>query len=269
VKIEGVDESEQLSLSNPMDINRGLPTHAMAANILREYQKRGKTLGAFADWFSLDPPMPDGIFGDEKLIRGAYCNGGLLPLVGGELSRAAFEHGFESYGLEQLLKYEELTKNGETYLWYFPDGRHSTVETSTSPDASPTDGWGSSAMLYALVEGLAGVVDEQKLFRHVRLSPRWAVAGRDEATISVSYGASGASFEYAFGHNPSAKIIELELQGKSSVHLHLLLPRGAKASRVKVGGNNIDFRNTKVEASSYVDADFEVTKNATVHIQYK
>jgi hypothetical protein len=269
VKIEGVNESEQLSLSNPMNINRGLPTHEMAVSILREYQKRGKALGAFADWISIDPPMPDGCFGDEKLIAGAYCNGGLLPLVGGELSRAAFEHGFEAYGLEQLLKYESLTSNGETYLWYFPDGRHSTVETSTSPDASPTDGWGSSAMLYALVEGLAGVVDQHKLFQNVRLSPRWLVAGRNEAAMSASYGASGASFEYSFGHNDSARCIELSLRGKASTHLHLLLPAGTKAVETKVNGKKARFTNGKVEESPYVDADIELKNKAIVEIRYQ
>jgi hypothetical protein len=269
VTIEGVDEGEQLSLSNPMDINRGLATHGMAVSIIREYQKRGKARGAVADWFSIDPPMPDGVYGDEKLVGGAYCNGGLLPLVGGELSRAAFEHGFEQYGLEQLLKYEEMTKDGETYLWYFPDGRKSSIETSTSPDASPTDGWGSSAMLYALVEGLAGVVDQHKLFQKVRLSPRWIVAGRNEASVCTSYGASGASFEYSFGHNDSARVIVLELQGKCSAHLHALLPQGTKATRVTIDGVKCKFMNTRVENSSYVDADVELKKRAVVEIRYQ
>jgi hypothetical protein len=269
VSIDGVDESKQLSLSNPMNINRGLATHAMAVKILREYQQRGKATGAFADWFSLDPPMPDGIYGDEKLVAGAYCNGGLLPLVGGELSRAAFDHGFEEYGVEQLLKYEQLTNNNETYLWYFPDGRKSTVEASTSPDASPTDGWGSSAMLYALIEGLAGVVDEGKLFQRVHLSPRWLAANRNEASVCTAYGASGASFEYSFGHNESTKTIEMKLTGKAATRLHVLLPRGTKATEVNVGAKKLSFRNTKVEESSYVDTDLDVKKNAVVCIRYQ
>jgi hypothetical protein len=269
VSINGVDESRQLSLSNPMNINRGLATHAMAASILREYQQRGKAKGAFADWFSLDPPMPDGIYGDEKLVAGAYCNGGLLPLVGGELSRAAFDHGFEEYGVDQLLKYEKLTNNNETYLWYFPDGRKSSVETSTSPDASPTDGWGSSAMLYALIEGLAGIVDEGKLFQRVRVSPRWLAAGRSEASVCATYGASGASFEYTFAHNESARTIEMNLTGRAATHLHVLLPRGTKSTEVTVGAKKLKFRNTKIEESSYVDADVDVKKNTNILIRYQ
>ena len=134
VTIAGVDEAEQLSLSNPMAINRGLATREIAVAVIGEYRRRGETTGAFAPWFSIDPPFPAGTFGDDKIVPGAYVNGGIMPLVGGELARAAFEHGFESYGVEILEQYRDLVEaTGETYLWYFPDGTPSTVETSTSP----------------------------------------------------------------------------------------------------------------------------------------
>ena len=95
VTIGGVDEASQLSLSNPMDINRGVADHRQAVSIIGEYLERRGSGKAFAEWYSIDPPFPDGIFGDERLVAGAYCNGGIMPLVGGELARAAFDHGFE------------------------------------------------------------------------------------------------------------------------------------------------------------------------------
>lgn len=98
VTIPGVDESEQLSFSNPMNINRGVTTHEQASSILREYRKRGAATRAFAEWFSIEPSFPNGVFGDEKLVGGAYCNGGIMPLVGGELARAYFQHGFRIRG---------------------------------------------------------------------------------------------------------------------------------------------------------------------------
>jgi hypothetical protein len=268
VEIEGVDVNEQLSLSNPMDINRGLATRDISAAIIREYRKRGESTEAFAEWFSIDPPFPDGIYGDDKLIGGAYCNGGIMPLVGGELARAALRHGFETYGVQQLLKYEELTSNNETYLWYFPDGRHASVETSTSPDASPTDAWGSSAMVYALIEGLAGIVDMNKLFTSVELSPRWIAAGEDEADVRSVYGASGASIGYRYAHDRSRKTIELEIEGKANVDLHLLLPDNAKATGMRVNGRKVPFRNTKVEQSPYVTGSFRLNKQADVRVDY-
>ncbi|NIM15788.1 MAG: hypothetical protein GTO45_27620, partial [Candidatus Aminicenantes bacterium] len=40
VNIHGVDESQQLSLSNPMDINRGAANHEKAVSIIKEYISR-------------------------------------------------------------------------------------------------------------------------------------------------------------------------------------------------------------------------------------
>jgi hypothetical protein len=268
VTVEGVDESRQLSLSNPMDINRGMATHAIAASILKEYQQRGRDVDTFAEWFSIDPPFPDGIWGDEKIVKGMYCNGGIMPLVGGEIARAAFEHGFEEYAVEQLLKYEELTRNEKSYLWYFPSGEHATIETSTSPDSSPTDGWGSSSMLYALIEGLAGIVDEGKLFKTVRISPRWLAAGCSEASACGAYGATGAAVEYSFAHDATARTVTIEVLGATAVSLHLLLPAGAKAKRVTVDGKVVRHKNSIIEQSSYVDASFGGKKKAAVVVLY-
>ena len=102
--------------------------------------------------------------------------------------------------MDILRRYHALiAERGETYLWYFPDGRPASVETSTSPEAQPTDGWGSSAMLYALVEGLAGVEDRgDGASTRVRLAPRWAAADVDEAEVAVGYAASGARVGYRY-----------------------------------------------------------------------
>lgn len=269
VKIEGVDEAAQLSLSNPMNINRGLATHPMAVAILEEYQKRGEAAGAFAPWFSIDPPFPDGIYGDEKLVKGAYCNGGIMPLVGGELARAAFDHGFEAFGVEQLVQYGALTSNHETYLWYFPNGQHATKETSTSPEAYPTDGWGASAMLYALMEGLAGVVDERKTLSGVRLSPRWIAAGQDDAQVTAVYGASGASLGYTYHHTAEANAITLELEGDAMLNLHVLLPAGRRVRRVRCQGRTIRSTTSTIRGSSYADAVCRLKDKAIIVIEYR
>lgn len=270
VTIEGVDESEQLSLSNPMAINRGLATHDIAVAILREYQRRRAATDAFAEWFSIDPPFPDGIFGDEKLVRGAYINGGIMPLVGGELARAAFEHGFESYGYDILQQYRGMiAETGATYLWYFPDGTPSSEETSTSPEATPTDGWGSSAMLYAFVEGLCGVEDRGHSFREVRCAPRWVAAGEQRAEIELSYAASGASFGYAFHHRPDDRVIDLSLDANDArVDLHVLLPDEARVTAVTQDGQPVDHESVEVEGSPYADAQVDVAGHADVEVRY-
>ena len=266
VIIPDVDESAQLSLSNPMDINRGAATHEMAVSIIQEYLRRREQTGAFAEWFSIDPPFPDGIFGDKKLKKGAYVNGGIMPLVGGELARAAFEHGFEAYGVDILKRYSEMiSKTGETYLWYFPDGTPSTSKTSTSPEATPTDGWGSSAMLYGLLEGLAGVEDRHKLFQKVRVSPRWLAAEVDRAEIQVGYCSSESAFGYTFEHKGSHLLLEVS-SPYSEVEFHVLLPENSRAESVSVDHKNVECLNLRVENSGYADFKTQIKKEASVKI---
>ena len=269
VEIEGVDESRQLSLSNPIDINRGMATHEMAVKILEEYQRRGEEQEVFAEWFSIDPPFPDGIFGDEKLVAGAYSNGGIMPLVGGELAAAAFEHGFEEYGVDILRRYEELTSDGESYLWYFPDGTKSSEETSTSPLASNSDPWGSSAIMYALTTGLIGIRDQGKLFNNVRLAPRWIAAGVEHAEIGLEYGPSGAYFRYEFRHQPEEREISLELEGNARVELHLLLPERSETASLAVDREQLTCSISGIEGSLYCDAAFQVDGKASISVRYR
>jgi hypothetical protein len=266
VVIPGVDEAEQLSLSNPMDINRGVADHAQAVSILREYQRRREQRRAFAEWFSIDPPFPDGVFGDERLVAGAYCNGGIMPLVGGELARAAFDHGFEAYGVDILCRYYALvSEKGESYLWYFPDGTPSGVETSTSPEATPTDGWGSSAMLWALTEGLAGVVDRGCGFDRAGVSPRWPAAEVEEAEVKIGYACSGRGIWYQYRERADRLLLCTGADG-SDIHFHVLLPRGAEARAVRCGRQEVPFRTVAVEESTYVDFDGRIDGEASFEI---
>ena len=270
VEMNGFDDSSQLSLSNPMAINRGMATHEMARSILSEYQKRRTQTGAFAEWFSIDPPFPDGFFGEEKLKGGAYCNGGIMPLVGGELSRAAFEHGMENYGLSILEQYRAMiAEKNETYLWYFPDGTAPTAEQSTSPEATPTDGWGASAMLYAFIEGLCGIEDSDNGFGKVRCSPRWMVAGEDEATVELEYAASGASFKYEYAHDRGQRSIHLVFTASNAeVALNQMLPEGAHTTAIYWDDRERPGTLAEVDGRVYTQVYGEVNGTSEVTVYY-
>lgn len=268
VEIKGVDESEQLSLSNPMAINRGMATHEQAVSILKEYIARERSTKAFAGWFSIDPPFPDGIFGDEKLVGGAYINGGIFPLAGGELAMAAFNHGFETYGVEILKKYYRLiSEKSETFLWYFPDGTPCSEENSTSPEAMPTDGWGSSAMAWALIEGLAGVEDRLKGFSKVRLSPRWHAADINEAGIGVAYPGDGVGVRYQYKKSKTA--VEIDLDCDSDVDFHVLLAPDDVVSGITVNGLFPDYEIEIIEQSQYINFSAGIKDRAQIRITFR
>ena len=267
VEIEGVDENSQLSFSNPMNINRGVASIEQARSILSEYRNRLATTEAFAEWFSIDPPFPDGIFGDEKIVGGAYCNGGIMPLVGGELARAYLQSGFEAEGLETLRKYHQLiSRKDETFLWYFPDGTESSVDTSTSPDATPTDGWGSSSMLYGLIEGLAGVQDQAKHFQSVKLAPRWAAAEVAEAEVSVAYQSSEKQLQYHYEESSERLSIKVESEG-SQLTGEILIPADRTAKAALQDGNRIEFTETRIGDSRYACFQSEYKGGSEFEIQ--
>lgn len=254
--LDGLALDDQLSLSVPMAHPRGLASAEQGRAIVDEYRRRADEGRSFAPWWGIDPAFPTGFFGEDTIVPGAYCNGGIMPLVGGELARTAFAVGREVFGVETLATYADLVaQSGETYLWYFPDGTPSSIETSTSPDAMPTDGWGTSAMLLALVEGLAGVKDLGAGFCRVQLAPRWVASGEDEATVRVSYEASGDAFGYLYRHARAAQTITLELDGEADVALDVLLPAHATTAHVTVDGQSVAATFRREDASPYVQAD--------------
>ena len=268
--IPGVDEELQLSLSNPMAINRGMTFFEQAEAILLEYQdRRSKKEEFFAEWYSIDPPFPDGIFGDAKLKGGAYINGGIFPLVGGELAKAAFENGFESYGVDILLRYDKLIRqhNG-SWLWYFPDGSPSTAETSTSPQATSTDGWGSTAMLYALVSGLAGIEDHSKQFRNIRIAPRWLAAGTDKARIKLFYPSSSSSVEYDYEYHPERLKLEIWTRD-SQAAIHILIPQDIVAARVELNGEPIEYSFEIIRDSRYINFPAHIIERSLIEVHFE
>jgi hypothetical protein len=251
-RIPGVDEEAQLSLSNAYNLNRGLPTEDMARSIIKEYMSRRDPKKAFAEWYSIDPPFPVGVFGSDKLVPGSYVNGGIMPLVGGELARGAFRWGFSEYGVDILRRYYELVmRTGESYLWYFPDGKAPTAEESTSPEALPTDGWGSSAMIAALVEGLAGIEDDEFSHAVVHFSPRWVAAGVDDVEVKVRFAASGWGCSYEYHHDPVNHIIRVKAQHDWPVVVSVLLPKDAVMQRTEGGMALPEIRSVGDE--DYVD----------------
>jgi hypothetical protein len=184
-----------------------------------------------------------------------------MPLVGGELARGAFRYGYESYGFDILYRYDELIRRtGATFLWYYPTGGYAPAN-----EFLPTDGWGSSAMLGALVEGAAGIEDQGLAFSAASLSPRWLAAPRDtvrEAYAAARYAASGGYAAYMWRHEPAAKKggegrLTLEATGSGdTLHVRLLLPPEAREVRgVQLNGQPVAPRLETLGTSRYVLVD--------------
>ncbi|HEU5098281.1 MAG TPA: hypothetical protein VFU22_04650 [Roseiflexaceae bacterium] len=256
--VPGVDEARQLSLSNAIALNRGVLRSGQARAIVDEYYQRFLNRGAaFAEWYSIDPPFPAGSFGmaDGKGEQpGEYLNGGLMPLVGGELARGAFRVGAERYGFDILSRYSFLSgATGASYLWYYPAGNPG----KSGPETLPTDGWGASAMIAALLEGAAGVEDLDARYQVVQLSPRWPAADVDDARVVARYAASDGYVAYHWHREDDRLTLDFTGSGER-VTMRLLLPEAVDhVAQVMLDGNALPIKIEQVFGSRYaiVQAD--------------
>ncbi len=101
----GVDESTQVTLSNAMALIRGID-HEKAVKIIQTYQRIKEEMPSTSpgEWYMCYPPFEHG----WHIDKWEYMNGGVSPIVAGDLALGAFEHGFEEYGTSILRRIYQL-----------------------------------------------------------------------------------------------------------------------------------------------------------------
>lgn len=131
----GVNEREQVSLSNTYSLNRGI-RHEQAAAILRTYQGIRSSLppGSPGEWYAIYPPFAKGF--DDHSEAWQYVNGGVSPIFAGELARGAFVHGFEAYGADVLSRVLDLSRASGEQIWFAYTGAYPPVR---EPRFTPVD----------------------------------------------------------------------------------------------------------------------------------
>jgi hypothetical protein len=114
------------------------------------------------------------------------------------------------------------------------------------------DNWGAAAVVYALVEGLAGIQDAGVAFDRVTLAPRWAAAGVKRVTATAKYAASGGYLRYRYRHDAKKGRLAVEFTGNGArVDVRLLLPARRKPRAVRLDGRDVPVATTQIERSLY------------------
>lgn len=263
----GVDMTTQLSISNAYVLNRGVLSGEDAQQILQTYYMRGQAHPEIIlPWFSIDPPFPAGAYGmagRKGEQPGEYVNGGIMPLVGGELARGAFANNSEAFGFDTLRHYNVLTTRFQgSYLWYYPNGQPGI----SGPDTIPSDGWGAAAMLAALMEGAAGIYDAGMTYNGVKLTPRWAMDGVARARIIARYPASQGYVAYTW--QMQAKSIDLDITGSGQLLvINVPLPETVTTARVVVDGQPMDTAFQIFDGRPFVYVKTH-GMNHTVHVSW-
>ena len=256
---KGIDdkEDERLSLSDAYALNRGILTLGQKRSIVEEYQRRRKTTGAFAEWFTIDPPY-EPTFGPHK--AGTYVNGAISPFTAGELAKGAFGCGYEAYGWDILQRFMKMVeKDGAVYFLYNPKGGNSTT-AYLGPSA-----WGAAALLSAVDEGLAGIVNAGFGYDEIAFSPRWPVTPYRELRYVTGYESVGRYVECRYVQTEEGFRYHLRSPAKK-VSAHLLVPVGKTPKVLLVNGEKTPFALSTVGESRYVDI-VTTPRNGTVDFE--
>lgn len=110
--------------------------------------------------------------------------------------------------------------------------------------------WCAGALVYALIEGLAGVKDDGVSFDKVIFAPRWAASEVKTVKTSVKYETSGGYVSYNYSITQSEINIEYTGNAKSS-EVRILLPQGKKVNAVTVNKVSMPYKIESVEQSDY------------------
>ena len=113
----GVDEKSQVSLSNAYSLNRGLE-HEKCVAIIKTYKAIREEMppSSPGEWYTIYPPFEKGFGKRDSSGKWEYMNAGVTPIVAGELAHGAFEHGFEAYGADILMRIGKLAEKTDNYL---------------------------------------------------------------------------------------------------------------------------------------------------------
>lgn len=241
----GVDETCQMSLSNAYALNRNILNFDERRSVIDAYRAmREKYRGELDDFRNLEPPYP--CFKGMK--PGAYVNGAIAPFVAGQLALGAFETGMEEYGVDILKRMgRKMLRDGKIAFLYDWEGR----DIGGGPRC-----WCGAELLNAECTGLAGVVDLDKLFRKVVISPRFAAAGEKRAHVRLEYAASGAFAEYDYRFDPERRMFRFELlSSHEQATVRMYVPSSLSPCSARIHGKEIPIRTEHVGTSSYVVAD--------------
>jgi hypothetical protein len=113
------------------------------------------------------------------------------------------------------------------------------------------DGW-SAAVIYALVEGLAGVKDTGVAFSHTLLAPRWEAADVHTAEVTIRYPASSGYCSYRYDRRLAPDRVSLDFTGSGEdFALEVLLPKNRQVRVARLDGQPAEVSIKTVEQSRY------------------
>jgi hypothetical protein len=129
------------------------------------------------------------------------------------------------------------------------------------------DAWGAAAVVYALFEGLAGVIDTGVAFSKAVVAPRWQTVGETTADVSIMYPASDGYVAYHWEGGTNGQLLEVTGNAEE-LEVRLLLPQGRQAETLVIDGEEKPVEAETVGDSRYVVVTLPATGVRRIELAY-
>jgi len=123
-------------------------------------------------------------------------------------------------------------------------------------------------MLYAFIEGLAGIQDKDKLFRRVRICPKWIIAGVEKAEVCIDYKSSGARVKYEYRQTSDKLVISMN-GSFEYLQLSLPVPENYIAGELEVNRKKRKYLTAVINKSPYLIVDADAAGECEVTLMLK
>jgi len=239
-----------------------LTLHYADGETRTRYIEGGKQVGS---WYMPPPPEPKSPRGPDTLVAWSGPNG-KYENVG------VYVHGLDNPRPDVELDRVEFTAAENGNIWFVIGATGSDAPTFlpvSDVSYGIPDIWGAAAVVYALIEGLAGVVDTGVAFDRAQVAPRWSAAGVDGAAVTVKYPASDGYVSYDYTTDGD-DVMWLKVTGSGHrMNVRLLLPEGRAAAAVAVDGAGTEFEIVATEQSRYVSLTLKGPAAHTVRVDLR
>lgn len=162
-------------------------------------------------------------------------------------------HGLDNPHPDRAISRVELEAQKDGALWLILGMTLSDAPAFLTPseESGLPQCWAAAECLYALIEGLGGVVATERGMRRLRLSPRWTAAGAEQVAFTAVLEACEGYVAYEYGRTDEG--LALTFTGTpDEIELNILLPDGMTPDEVRLDGAAADFSLAEVEGSRYV-----------------
>jgi hypothetical protein len=211
----------------------------------REYVLNGQNIGA---WF-----LP----GDPATSRGhkRTC------AVAWRGANDAFDHvGVYLWGLDNphpdkpiaSVEWVAADTEGIWFTFALTLGQEPVRLPDTDVSYGIPDNWGAAALMYALMEGLAGVKDGGVAFDRAILAPRWPAAGVKKVAVTGHYPASEGYVDYEYTASEDGRLVEIAFTSSAErTELSILMQPGTSLNALVVDNQPTEARVEGEGASQY------------------